>query len=133
MKRTRSRILATKVIAALAEQAIDVQCRIRQLERPRIMLTSWVRWRTRRSRVRCSASAACCSTDLIGTKRMVGQVTGLRIPGISLESRTIVWGAGVRTFGPDDGSTPNVFVIGDIADVPERTGPHFPDRRRSRG
>src|SRR4051794_38385847 len=26
---------------------------------PRIMLTSWVRWRTRRSRVRCSASAAC--------------------------------------------------------------------------
>jgi hypothetical protein len=30
--------LATKVIAALAEQAIDVQCRIRQLERDLLAL-----------------------------------------------------------------------------------------------
>ena len=35
--------------------------------RPRIMLTSWVRCLTNRSRVRCSASAACCSADLIAT------------------------------------------------------------------
>ncbi len=47
------------------------------------MLMSWVRWRTRRSRVRCSASAACCSTDLIGTKRMVGRVTASQIASAS--------------------------------------------------
>ena len=39
--------------------------------------TSCVRCRTSRSRVRCSASAACCSTDLIGTKRIAG--TGHRL------------------------------------------------------
>src|SRR5215211_7515680 len=50
---------------------------------PRSMLTSWVRWRTRRSRVRCSANAACCSTDLIGTKRMVGRVTASQIASAS--------------------------------------------------
>ena len=38
------------------------------------MSTRWVRWRTRRSRVRCSANAACCSTDLIGTKRTLAGV-----------------------------------------------------------
>ena len=40
--------------------------------RPRIMLTSCVRCLTKRSRVRWTVSAACCSQDLIATYRIVG-------------------------------------------------------------
>ena len=35
--------------------------------------TSIVRWRTSRSRPRCSSTAACCSAVLTGTKRIVGR------------------------------------------------------------
>ena len=38
-------------------------------------LMSCVRWRTSRSRERCSMSAACCSIVLTGTNRMLGRVT----------------------------------------------------------
>jgi len=41
---------------------------------PRIALPSWVRLRTRRSRMVTSISAACWSTVLTGTKRMVGRL-----------------------------------------------------------
>ena len=34
--------------------------------------------------MRCSTSAACCSVDLIGTKRMVGRVTTSQIASASI-------------------------------------------------
>src|SRR3954449_5029006 len=40
-------------------------------------LTSMVRWRTSRSRVRCSIRTACCSSFLIGTKTMCGRIVGV--------------------------------------------------------
>ena len=43
------------------------------------MLTSCVRSLTSSSRVRCSASEACCSRDFIATKRIVGRVTASQI------------------------------------------------------
>src|SRR5215207_8315460 len=41
---------------------------------PRRALISWLRWRTSKSRARCIISTACCSSLLIGTKRMEGRV-----------------------------------------------------------
>jgi len=54
--------------------------------RPRIMLTSWVRCLTSRSRARCNASAACCSGDFTGTNRIVGRATASQIASVSLAS-----------------------------------------------
>ena len=52
----------------------------------RIMSTSWVRWRTSRSRVRCSATTDCCSGDFIATNRIVGRVTASQIASASIAS-----------------------------------------------
>lgn len=51
---------------------------------------------------------------------------GVAIGSEFIESRTIVWGAGVRRPMARPRTS---FVIGDSADVPEANGPHFPDRR----
>ncbi len=50
------------------------------------MFTNCVRCLTSRSRVRCSASAACCSVDFTGTKRMLGRVTASQMAAASFAS-----------------------------------------------
>jgi hypothetical protein len=52
----------------------------------RIVFTIWVRWRTRKSRVLWSRSAACRSADFTGTNRMVGRVTASQIASVSAAS-----------------------------------------------
>jgi len=53
---------------------------------PRDELTSMVRWRTNRSRVRCSIRIDCCSALLTGTNRIVGLVTASQIASASTSS-----------------------------------------------
>src|SRR6187200_1083840 len=53
---------------------------------PRKAFTSAVRWRTSRSRPRCSSSAACCSAVLAGTNRIVGRTTASQIASASAAS-----------------------------------------------
>jgi len=74
---------------------------------PRTALINCVRWRSSKARVRCSIIAACCSTDLIGTKRMLGRTTASQIPSASAASFLLVltkgrtyWGGISRTSWP---------------------------------
>src|SRR5271167_4574172 len=46
-------------------------------------LITWVRFRIKRSRVRCSINWLCCSADLACTKRMVGRRTASQIASAS--------------------------------------------------
>ncbi len=50
------------------------------------MLTNCVRCLTRRSRVRCMDSAACCSGDFTGTNRIVGRLTASQTASASAAS-----------------------------------------------
>ena len=52
----------------------------------RTAFTNIVRWRTSRSRPRCSSTAACCSAVLAGTKRIVGRETASQIASASAAS-----------------------------------------------
>ena len=49
----------------------------------RSAFASWVNWRTRKSRLRCRISAACCASVLTGTKRSVGWVTAVQMASAS--------------------------------------------------
>jgi calcium/proton exchanger cax len=49
-------------------------------------LITWVRWRTCKSRAQCMISTACCSSLLIGTKRMEGRVAASQIAAASAAS-----------------------------------------------
>src|SRR5215813_1714149 len=53
---------------------------------PRKAFTRPVRWRTSRSRPRCSSTAACWSAVLTGTKRIVGRPTASQIASASAAS-----------------------------------------------
>ena len=73
-------------MARRARVMLLARAKPRSSRRPRIWLTTAVRWLTILCLARCSAWTSCCSTDLFGTEGTCGWRAAVQIASASLPS-----------------------------------------------